>query len=538
MTRRPHRSLLLAPIAACLALTLAWSAPAGADQNRAAFADALDEILDDPRLDGAQAGVVVADAETGEVLYDHNGADRLMPASNSKLLSSVAALDVLGPDHTFATELRTTGRVVGGVLLGDLYLRGTGDPTLLAEDYRSLAAQLRQAGVRQIVGDVVADDTRFDTERFHWGWNVDDEQYYYGAPISALTVAPDTDYDAGTVKVTITPGANPGDRPEVSLEPDTGFVKVENTATTGEAGSALALPLNRVHGADVLTVSGSIAVDARPTTSWRAVWDATGHATAVFRDALSQEGVRVTGRTRLGRAAPEGSRVLASHESMTVGELMNPFMKLSNNGHAEVLVKAMGHETAGDGGWSAGTAAARESLAAFGMDESTYVLADGSGLTRRNWVPAAELATLLVEVRDQPWFDRWHEELPVACAGERSVGGTLNTRMCGTPAEKNAHAKTGSLTGATGLSGYVTDADGRELVFAVVINYYMGSHPKDIEDAVVVTLASHREGVPAQEAPAPREAPRPEGERPADGPAADHDSLVVKPEDLTTVGHR
>ncbi|WP_258037007.1 MULTISPECIES: D-alanyl-D-alanine carboxypeptidase/D-alanyl-D-alanine-endopeptidase [unclassified Streptomyces] len=535
MTRRPLRALLLAPVAACMALTLVWSAPAGADQSRAAFADTLDEILTDPRLDGAQASVVVADAESGDVLYEHNGDDRLMPASNSKLLSSAAAMDVLGPDYTFATEVRTPGRVVGGVLVGDLYLRGTGDPTLLYEDYQSLAAQLKKAGVRQVVGNLVADDTRFDDERYHWGWNVDDEQYYYGAPISALTVAPDTDYDAGTVKVTVEPGAAVGDRPKVSVYPDTGFVTVENTATTGEAGSSLSLPLNRKHGEDVITVSGSIAVDANPTSVWRAVWDPTGHATAVFKTALAEEGIRVVGKTRLGRATPDNTRLLASHESMTVAELMNPFMKLSNNGHAEVLVKAMGYESAGDGGWSAGTAAARDSLAGFGMDDSVYVLADGSGLTRRNWVPASEFATMLVNVRDEAWFDTWYEELPIACAGERFAGGTLNSRMCGTPAEKNAHAKTGSLTGATGLSGYVTDADGRELVFSIVLNYYMGSHPKDIEDRIVIALASHSADATAEELPAPRNTVPGDPEHSLD---AEHDSAVVKPEDLTTTGHR
>lgn len=535
--RRSARTLLLAPIAAGLALTLAWSGPAGAESSRAAFADTLDDILTDPRLDGAQASVVVADAESGQVLYEHQPEDRLMPASNSKLLSSAAAMDILGPDYTWSTEVLTTGRQAGGVVLGDVYLRGTGDPTLLYEDYQALAKQLKDSGVRQILGNVVADDTRFDDERFHWGWNVSDEQYYYGAPISALTVAPNTDYDAGTVIVTIAPGDKVGDKPKVSVFPDTGFMKIENTATTGEAGSALSLPLNRKHGEDVLTVSGTIAVDANPTNSWRAVWDATGHATAVFQKALEEQGIRQIGKTRFGVATPASARVLASHESMTVAELLNPFMKLSNNGHAEVLVKTIGHETSGAGTWSAGIAATNESLARYGMDDSAYVLADGSGLTRRNWVSAEQFATMLVAVQEEEWFDTWHQELPIACAGERFAGGTLNSRMCGTPAEKNAHAKTGSLTGATALSGYVTDADGRELVFAIVLNYYMGSHPKDIEDDIVIALASHSENAPAgeaDEAPAEQDErrSRPGGTEPATDDS-EHDSAVTKPTDLT-----
>jgi D-alanyl-D-alanine carboxypeptidase/D-alanyl-D-alanine-endopeptidase (penicillin-binding protein 4) len=419
MTRRPLRKLLLAPLAAGLALTLAWSGPAGADPSRAAFADTIDEILTDPRLHGAQASVVIADAATGDVLYERGAADRLMPASNTKLLTSAAALDVLGPDYTYATEVYGTGPVRGRTLHGDLYLRGTGDPTLLYEDYQTLAKELRAAGVRSVRGDLVADDTRFDDERFHWGWNVSDEQYYYGAPISALTVAPDTDYDAGTVIVTIAPGERPGDPAEVSVYPDTGFLTVENTAVTGEAGSGRNVPLNRRHGEDVLTVSGSIAVDAAPLRAWRAVWDATGHATAVFRTALAEEGVTVRGGERLGEATPDGARLLAAHESMTVGELLNPFMKLSNNGHAEVLIKTMGYERAGSGSWSAGTAIARASLAQWGMDDSVYVLADGSGLTRRNWVSADQFTTMLLAVQDEEWFGTWYQELPVACESDR-----------------------------------------------------------------------------------------------------------------------
>ncbi|MDB1090237.1 D-alanyl-D-alanine carboxypeptidase/D-alanyl-D-alanine-endopeptidase [Streptomyces sp. ACA25] len=528
MTRRPLNRILIAPMAVGLALVLAWSSPAGAGPAKETFADAIDEILSDPRLDGAQSSVVIADAATGDPLHDHHGADRLMPASNSKLLTSAAAFDVLGPDYTWTTEVHADGPVRGRVLRGDLYLRGTGDPTLLVEDYESLADQVAATGIRKVTGSLVADDTRFDDERFHWGWNVSDEQYYYGAPVSALTVAPDTDYDAGTVYVTITPGDQVGDPPTVSVFPETDHVTVENTATTAEAGTPLSLPVNRRHGEEVITVAGSIAADAAPVSVWRSVWDPTGHAAAVFTEALADRGITVGGGTRLGEAVPEGSRELAVHKSMTVAELMNPFMKLSNNGHAEVLIKTMGHETEGSGSWSAGTRAATGALARWGLDTSTYVLADGSGLTRRNWVPAEDFATLLLAVQEEKWFGTFRAALPVACDPDRSVGGTLRLRMCGTPAEGNVHAKTGSLTGATALSGYVTDADGRDLVFSIVLNYYMGPAPKDIEDRIVVTLASYRAGDDGSGGPEPLVSV------PLSGIEGEREADWVKPEDLTT----
>ncbi|TDC65465.1 D-alanyl-D-alanine carboxypeptidase/D-alanyl-D-alanine endopeptidase [Streptomyces hainanensis] len=495
------------------ATTLAWSAPAGAEQptdttdspDTPDFAEALDRALADPRLDGARAGVVVLDAATGDTLYERGGDDRLMPASNTKLLTAAAALDILGPDHRYRTEAVGAGRIRGGELRGDLYLRGSGDPTMLAEDYDAIAADVAARGITRVRGDLVADDTRFDDVRLGRAWSWDGEADYYSAGISALTLAPDTDYDAGTVYVSAAPGRAAGDRPVVTLTPANDHVAVVNRATTVPAGEPDTLSVTREHGAGALVVSGRIPVGAAPTTAWIAVDDPTAYATAVFADALAAHGVRVTGDTVLGRAAPADATPLAAHESMPLSELLVPFLKLSNNMHAEALVKTIGHRTAGRGTWSAGLAAIQRYAAGLGMDTGGFRQVDGSGLSRMNLVPAAELATLLAAVRAEPWFDDWYRALPVACAPDRLVGGTLRSRMCGTPAAGNVRAKTGSLTGATGLSGYVTTADGRELVFSVLLNDYLSGSPKDIEDTVVAALAAS--GGPA---PAPAARARPE----------------------------
>jgi D-alanyl-D-alanine carboxypeptidase/D-alanyl-D-alanine-endopeptidase (penicillin-binding protein 4) len=494
MPHRPRRRtrLLIAPAAAGLALavTLVWSAAAGADPAPAALADSLDEILADPRLDGAHAGVVVRDAATGETLYERDAAGRLTPASNTKLLTSAAAMATLGPDHRFTTDLRTDGTVSGATLSGDLYLRGTGDPTMLAEDYDALAADLADAGITEITGDLVADDTRFDDVRLGTAWAWDSESDYFAAQTSALTVAPDTDYDAGTVYVEAAPGATEGDKPEVTLTPATDYVTIVNEATTVAAGGENTLGIAREHGTNTITVTGQIPADAAsPAQAWVPVWEPTGYAASVFADALAAHGVRLGGEVVLGRAAPEGGEALASHRSMPLSELLVPFLKLSNNMHAEALVKAMGYEASGEGTWEAGLDAVAAYADGLGVTEGSYLQVDGSGLSRMNNLSAGQLATLLTQVRDEPWFDTWYEALPIACEPDRLTGGTLASRLCDTPAEGNAHAKTGSLTGASALSGYVTDADGRELVFSVVLNDHLGAAPTDIQDAIVATLA-------------------------------------------------
>ncbi|MFJ3658652.1 D-alanyl-D-alanine carboxypeptidase/D-alanyl-D-alanine-endopeptidase [Streptomyces nigra] len=484
---------------AVVAAFLGPGAQAGADSDRSGLPEAVDAVLGDPRMEGGTASVVVADAATGELLYQHLPSSRLMPASNTKLATSAAAMDVLGPDHRFTTEVLATGRRHGPVLKGDLYLRGTGDPTLLAGDLDALAARLAASGVRRVEGRLVADDTRFDDQRLGRSWAADDESAYYSAQISALSLAPDTDYDTGTVIVTVRPGAAAGDEPVVTVTPDTGYVDVEVEARTVAAGGAQSLTVEREHGTNTLVVTGTTPVGGSGAKEWISVWEPTGYAAAVFREALADHGITVGGPTRLGRPTPEGARRLAAHDSMPLRDLLVPFMKLSNNMHAEILTKAMGYAVSEKGTWDAGLAAIGGYLRKAGVDTGRLRQADGSGLSRMDNFPADQFVRLLRGVRAEPWYADWVRSLPVACHPDRFTGGTLRSRMCGTPAALNARAKTGSLTGASALSGYVTDAGGRELVFAVILNNYLASSVKALEDAIVVTLAGSREeaAVPA-----------------------------------------
>lgn len=469
-------------------------APA-ADPAVADLTSDLDEILADARLDGGQAGVVVRDAASGDVLYDRNGGTRLIPASNEKLFTSAAALDVLGPDYSFTTSVATTADQRGTVLRGDLYLRGTGDPTMLAADYAELAGQIADSGIKVVEGSLVADDTWFDSQRLGNDWSWDDEPYNYAAPVSALTVSPDTDYDAGTVIVTVTPGSASTRPAAVSVSPATDSVTVVNQATTTDEGGETQLTVEREHGSDRIVVSGVIA-PGDEVQKWASVREPTRYAADVFAKALKAHGVRVRGDIEFG-ATPEDARPLAEHTSMPLGELLTPFLKLSNNGHAELLLKAMGREAAGEGSWSAGLGVMAEQLETYGVDTATMASRDGSGLSRRNLVPPAEIAALLDAVEDKPWFDTWHEALPIAGEADRLVGGTLRSRMADTPAAGNVHAKTGSLTGASSLSGYVTDADGDRLIFSVMFNDYVSSKPSDLEDRIAVRLATFSEDASA-----------------------------------------
>jgi serine-type D-Ala-D-Ala carboxypeptidase/endopeptidase (penicillin-binding protein 4) len=465
---------------------------APAQQGDPELTSAIDTILADPRFRGSMVSVAVRDADSGEPLYERDVDRRLNPASNMKLFSSAAAMDALGPDYRFDTDLLADGPVRGGTLMSDLYLRGGGDPTMLADDYSDLARRLKAAGVDRIQGDVVADDSFFDDVPLATAWSWDDEPFYYSAVTSALTVAPDTDYDSGTVIARTAPGEEAGLEPVVTLQPRTDAVLVDNRATTGPAGSGTDLTVERQHGSDRVLVTGSIAVDAPASNEWVTVADPTAYAGDVLARALAAEGVRLNGGVGEG-STPAQARVLATHRSMPLQQLLTPFMKLSNNMHAEALVKTMGSEATGVGSWGTGLAVVRDYAQRVGVDISTLRISDGSGLSRFDLLSADHIADLLTGVRAEPWFQTWYDALPVAGNPDRLTGGTLRSRMRNTPAADNLHGKTGSMTSVTALSGYVTNADGRELVFSMVSNNYLQS-PRSAEDALGVTLASWSEG--------------------------------------------
>ena len=450
----------------------------------------LDKLLSDPALQGATVSLMVRDARTGTTLYQHNPRTRLVPASNLKLLTTAAAMDVLGPQYRFATQLLSNGLRQGDRLTGNLYLRGLGDPSIQFADYQALAAQLASQGVRQVQGDLVFDDTWFDAERLGVDWSHDDETTYYGAQISALTVAPNTDFDAGSVLVTAKAPLHVGSPVGVEIYPPTDYLQLNNRAVSGPGNSYV---INRRHGTNLLQLSGAVA-PGRQSQQLISVWEPTQLVANLFEQALAQQGIKVLGRRVMGGASPAGVTVLAEHQSAPLQELIVPLLKLSNNAMSEAVLKAMGRQTASSGTAAAGAVAVADFLKRQGLDTSAVSQVDGSGLSRRNVVSSQTLTDLLLAASKQPWFDAWYNALPVAGNADRMTGGSLGYRLRGTAAENNLHAKTGSMAGVSSLSGYITDAHGRKLVFAMLTNNYVvaGAQVKAVENRVAVAL-SHSE---------------------------------------------
>ncbi|NKI74813.1 D-alanyl-D-alanine carboxypeptidase/D-alanyl-D-alanine-endopeptidase [Dickeya sp. CFBP 2040] len=453
------------------------------------LSQALTSIGAAPELAGASMGMIVRDANSGKVLYQTHSDLRMVPASNMKLLTSVAAFGILGPDYRFETRLLTNGRQHSDKLQGDIYLQGSGDPTLQPADLDAFAAQLAQRGIRQIHGRLLLDDSAFDNVPFGQGWSWDDESYAFSAPISALNYTFNLpEGDINVVRVDICPGTSKTLPGVISVYPVTNAVTLINNTTTGDT---TALNFNRRAGSNKIVVNGTIAAKSKTYSRQVTVDDPTQMVGTLLYAALKKHGITVRGG--IDRAAtPENAVVLAHKTSAPLSELALTFLKLSNNSYGEILTKAMGRQAQGKGDWHSGLQTIHQFLSQKGINTDALRQVDGSGLSRLNQVTPEQLAAVLLVARKQPWFNVWHNALPVAGEPALLVGGTLRHRMINTPATGRTYAKTGSLTGVSSISGYVDSVTGRPLVFSIISNNYLvpDAQIKALEDKMVVTVAS------------------------------------------------
>lgn len=466
--------------------------PVTASNIEGTLNEKMNKVLSDTRLQGATVGISIRNASDGEIIYAHFGDTRVHPASVMKLLTGASALETLGKDYQFQTELYTDGTIRGGVLDGNLYLRGQGDPTLTMADLQAFALNLKKKGIQHINGNLYGDDSWYDDVRLSQDLNWSDEPYYTGAQVSALTLSPNKDYDAGTVIVEVSPAAKKGQSGSVRMVPANDYIKVVNRTQTVAKNGSNSIEVKRVHGENTMVVTGTIPVGAAKTRTWASVWEPTDYTVDLFNKAIEEQGIQFAIAPELTRAkVPDGATLLTAKESISLEELFIPFMKLSNNGHGEVFVKEMGRVVDGVGSWDKGLEVMDRTLATLGIDTTKMLLRDGSGMSHKNLVTANEVTHLLFTVQAKPWYPTFLNALPVAGHDKRFVGGTLRNRMKGTSAEGKVQAKTGLLNGVSALSGYVETKGGETLIFSVLVNNHLDDKIPEVLDQVAVTLANY-----------------------------------------------
>ncbi|TQR14228.1 D-alanyl-D-alanine carboxypeptidase/D-alanyl-D-alanine endopeptidase [Psychrobacillus soli] len=457
----------------------------------ASLQNKINNIMADSRMKNATSSVTIRKASTGEVVYQHYADKGITPASSLKLLTGAAALDTLGENYRFATTVLTDGKVKNGTLNGNLYVRGQGDPTLLKNHFDNFADGLVKQGVKRVSGNLVGDDTWYDHVRLSAGILAEDEPYYYAAPISALTLSPNGDFDAGSVIVEAKPGAN-GKATKVTLTPVTSVLQVVNNSKTVPKGNKNTLKITRQVGTNKVIISGNAPIGTSGTKEWISVTNPTLYVLDIFKKSLTAKGITFAGSSKTVQGkTPKNAKALLSRKSMPLKELIVPFMKLSNNTHAEMLAKEMGKVKYGEGSWNAGLLVMSEYAASIGLDTSKWKFEDASGMSYSNKVTSSQLSRLLYEVRSEPWYNTYKNSLPIGGNTDRFVGGTLRNRLKVAPAKGNVLAKTGSLENIKSLAGYATTKSGETLIFTILTEDTKTSTIPVI-DQIAIAITNHK----------------------------------------------
>ena len=500
---RPARLLILALLLLAPACaqqpkpSVTPSGPAGQVAGLPGLQADLQAAFKTPAFENAIWGVLVRSLKTDETLYEQNPRTLLMPASNMKIVTVASAAQRFGWDRTFTTTVLTTGTIENGVLKGDIIVVGTGDPSFggrPAPDtpvFESWVAQFKAKGINAVDGRIIGDDRAFEDQGLGAGWAWDFLSAGYATPTSALN------FDENILQLRVTPGPAAGDFVSVEATPAGHALVIDSQAKTVPKDGPANIDIFRMAGNSTLTITGSLPLGSAPITRSVSVDNPARNFVSVLRHTLSTRGIPVSGDAvdiRSLREAPSltAAKPLLTYTSPSLAQIGKTTLKVSQNLYADTLLRAMGCTAdALPCTTPAGIKAVQQVLQGWGIAPDRFVMVDGSGLSRYNYVTPEVLVTILTRVQgDERLKGPFLEALPVA-----GVDGTIGSRMRDTKAQGNAKAKTGSITAARALSGFVTTADGEPLVFSMIVNNFTAPQAEAdrVIDRAVVRLAEfHR----------------------------------------------
>jgi D-alanyl-D-alanine carboxypeptidase/D-alanyl-D-alanine-endopeptidase (penicillin-binding protein 4) len=485
---------------------------------------AVAHILADPGVNQAHWGISVV-ALSGSPIYKLNDGQYFNPASNAKLLTTAAAYALLPSGLTFTTLVSSSAPVgSGGEIRGDVTIYGVGDPNISGRTMpfglktertgpplaalEDMADQIVQHGVHSVTGEIVGDDTWFLFERYGPGWSWDDLQWGYGAPVSALTV------NDNEVYLNVAPAAQAGDMGVPSWVPATPYYAIENSLTTSPAGDLGKPGVERSPGSLTVRIFGHISAGQPGLHTALAIEDPAEYAARSLRAMLLARGVKVNGKARAQhrlstdtsdflaaqqqplalhpittetvQSPSAGANVLASHVSPPLGDDLVVTNKVSQNLHAEIMLRTLGKFESSDGSLLEGTRVVRQFLISAGVTPSDFVLYDGCGLSEQDLVTPRAFTTLLSYAARQSWGEAFRSSLPVG-----GVDGSLSARFKQRTLDGKVFAKTGTLGEARALSGYLVARSGKTVVFSIMCTDHSPALPADraAMDKIVAAIA-------------------------------------------------
>lgn len=496
MAIRPFFALVL--VAACAAPITVPVSPGISVVERVgtrSLRRSIDSVVDAPEFANGHWGVLAVNTR-GDTLYSRNAGKLFMPASNQKIVTSAVALALLGPDYRYRTSFVAHGAIEGGVLQGDLGVIGRGDPTI-SDHMRgdamlpliAIADSIAALGVRRIRGRVFAEGNAFPDDVLGFGWSWSDLEEEYSAATDELL------FNEGFTNIVVRAGERAGDSVRVETRPTRTWPKLRVSAVTVApvvvpADTSLPRPprptlivrKDTLNG-DVL-VTGTIAANDSATLAVTHR-DPGAAYIAAFREALGIKGITI------GDEASPSTRAdtIVTLLSSPLREILPPFMKPSQNQIGEMLFKTLGLERDTIGTANAARRVVERQLLAWGASPSGFIVRDGSGLSRYDYVSPETIVRILDAMRRDTAFTVFYDAMPIA-----GVDGTIRSRMRGTPAAANVRAKTGSVAQARSLSGYVRALDGDTLMFSILANNWNvpAGRVTAAADSIAARLASFR----------------------------------------------
>jgi D-alanyl-D-alanine carboxypeptidase/D-alanyl-D-alanine-endopeptidase (penicillin-binding protein 4) len=435
----------------------------------------VNAALKEAGIPARSVAIIVQGVDAEQPLISANAKQAMNPASAMKLVTTYAALELLGPAYTWRTEALSETAAVGGRLDGDLYLRGSGDPRLALEQFWLLLRQLRARGIGEIGGDLLLDRSAFALPP-HDPAEFDNEPLRpYNAGPDALLV------NLKSLRLTLQPDPGRKTVTVISETPSEGLRIANRLTLTNDACGDWREKLKPTVNSDTIELNGSLAAACGEKALNLSPWPADAQVERMFRSLWRELGGTLRGQVRDGKT-PVGAQVIAAQDSPALGEVVREINKYSNNVMARQLFLTLAAER------PATPEAARRRIRAW-LEEKKLklpelVLDNGSGLSRSERISAEGLSQLLLAAWQSPVMPELMSSLPLA-----GVDGTLKKRLGDSSASGRAHLKTGYLEGVRAIAGYVLDTSGKRWVVVCLINDPRAKLGKPAMDALLRWVA-------------------------------------------------
>lgn len=466
-----HKNIIITGTA--ILLMLACIMPADAQPQLDNLSLGLSETIESSRADDAFWSVVVRDT-TGKDLYAYNPRKLVHPASNLKLLTSSAILDILGPDYTFTTNIYGIGYQEGNKWEGDLIIRGAGDPSISGQFYRDnrfyvfdkFYSALHSMGIEEINGNLIGNNSFFDQQPYPKEWNWQDLSFYYGVEINALS------FNNNAVDLRVYAKGEVGETPEIEWFPfDTEYVNFVNEQVITPPGSEYDEYYRRMLGTNTIVLKSKLPRGYVEKESL-SIMNPPRFFLDTFKKYLEDGGIELNGRTIVDSQEVEWNREeykrIVQHESVPLRRMLQRINKDSDNFYTEMLLKTMAAEHFdARGSTELGLSLVKEFAASANIDTAKLVMSDGSGMASSTLLTARDLTSMLLQMRKHPNFSVYKNSLSIG-----GVDGSLKNRFRNAPFHGKIYGKTGYVSGVRTLSGYMDTASGQTVTFSIITNNY------------------------------------------------------------------